>query len=346
MLYNEYIKIKSLALHNVGNKLNQDHLFFSKSCISIDEDLEFILSHYFLSHFKQDEHYRFFHDVELELNETFSYISRIFDNPVNLLEQSINLAKHLYNQSTHPKIIGGEFYVVYFKDCIFDGETVDAIGMFKSEDKKVFLEIEKTSDGFEIESKKGVDINKLDKGCLIFNTKKASGFVLYAIDNNNRSREAQYWKDDFLKITSIGNKYNQTNSFLRLTKEFLTKQLTNDIDISKSEQIDLLNRSFNYFKTHEEFERIEFENNVFENDEIINSFRTFNENHQRENRIELTENFEISTKAVKKQARAFKRVLKLDENFDIYIKGDKKLIEKGVDSNGRKYYKIYYDEEK
>ncbi|MBI0400596.1 nucleoid-associated protein [Cyclobacterium marinum] len=346
MLYNEYIKIKSLVLHNVGNKLNQDPLFFSKSDIKLEKDLEVTLTHYFLSHFKQDEHYHFFHDVELELNETYLYVSRIFDNPDTLIEQSINLAKHLYNQSTHPKIKGGEFHVVYFKDCILDGVTVDAIGLFKSENKNVFLEIEKISNGFEIESKKGIDINKLDKGCLVFNTKKEKGFVLYAIDNVNRSSEAQYWKDDFLKITSIKNEYTQTNNFLGITKQFLTKQLTNDVDISKSEQIDLLNRSVDYFKTHEEFNKDEFERNVFSDEKIIESFRNFDEVFRKENEIELNDKFEISSTAVKKQARAFKRVLKLDENFDIYIKGDKKLIEKGVDSDGRKYYKIYYDEEK
>jgi len=55
--------------------------------------------------------------------------------------------------------------------------------------------------------------------------------------------------------------------------------------------------------------------------------------------------FEISNKAVKKQARVFKSVLKLDKNFHIYIHGDKKLIERGTDEVGRKFYKIYYEEE-
>jgi hypothetical protein len=48
---------------------------------------------------------------------------------------------------------------------------------------------------------------------------------------------------------------------------------------------------------------------------------------------------------VKKQSRVFKSVLKLDRNFHIYIHGDKDLIERGVEKDGRKYYKIYYREE-
>jgi len=61
--------------------------------------------------------------------------------------------------------------------------------------------------------------------------------------------------------------------------------------------------------------------------------------------MELPDSFEISAKAVKNQSRIFKNVLKLDKNFDIYIRGNRDLIEQGVDENGRKYYKIYYNEE-
>jgi hypothetical protein len=60
----------------------------------------------------------------------------------------------------------------------------------------------------------------------------------------------------------------------------------------------------------------------------------------------LKDNFKISQQAVKKQARVFKSVLKLDRNFHIYIHGDRELIQQGVERDGRKYYKIYYNEEK
>jgi hypothetical protein len=49
--------------------------------------------------------------------------------------------------------------------------------------------------------------------------------------------------------------------------------------------------------------------------------------------------------AVKKQERIFKSVLKLDKNFHIYIHGDRELIEQGMDADGRKFYKIYFEEE-
>jgi hypothetical protein len=60
---------------------------------------------------------------------------------------------------------------------------------------------------------------------------------------------------------------------------------------------------------------------------------------------QIEDQFAISGAAVKKQARIYKSVLKLDRNFHIYIHGNSELIEKGVDDDGRKFYKIYYQEE-
>jgi hypothetical protein len=61
------------------------------------------------------------------------------------------------------------------------------------------------------------------------------------------------------------------------------------------------------------------------------------------NEVIITDEFEVSQQAVKKQARVFKSVLKLDKNFSIYIHGDKSFVERGKESDGRKYYKFYYD---
>jgi hypothetical protein len=127
--------------------------------------------------------------------------------------------------------------------------------------------------------------------------------------------------------------------------QFVTKQFTEDFEVSKADQIDLLNRSVEYFKTHETFEKEGFEKEVFQDNNIIHSFRNFDESYRRENEVELADNFEISTQAVKKQARVFKSVLKLDKNFHIYIHGDRELIEQGVEKDGRKYYKINYQDE-
>ena len=84
---------------------------------------------------------------------------------------------------------------------------------------------------------------------------------------------------------------------------------------------------------------------MFDDGGMIKAFRQFEANYAEQNDVDIPDTFGISTQAVKKQSRVFKSVLKLDKNFHIYIHGDKELIEKGVEKDGRKYYKIYYTEE-
>ena len=345
MLYKEYITIKSLIVHEVGNKLNQDVIHFSKSILLVNQIVTEILTKYFISAFKSEEYLNLDHDTDLNLNEVFVYVSKIFDNPDTLQEQSVNLAKHLYEQSTHPKIKSGEFYTVYFKDCIVDGTTTDAIGLFKSESKETFLKVYPQGDGFEIESEKGVNINRLDKGCLIFNIEKENGYVVSVVDNTNKGAEAQYWKDDFLHVKPRKDEYYNTQNVLALCKNFVTEELSQQTDISKADQIDFLNKSVEYFKKNENFDMAEFAKVVMRKPEVIESFNQYKSDYEMAKEISIANDFSISESAVKKQARALKSVIKLDKNFHIYVHGDKDLIEQGTDEDGRKYYKIYYREE-
>lgn len=194
------ITIQNTALHKIQNKLRDEGMQLSKSCLDIKDSLQETLIDYFISPFKSEEYFHFYHDSGIKYNAVFGLTLDIFNNPNTLHEHSVSLAKHLYDQSIHPKIKGGEFYVVYFKDCIIDGETVDAVGLFKSENKDTFLKVYPSGDGFEIESQQGVNINKLDKGCLIFNTDKENGYIVAVVDNTNKGAEAHYWIDDFLHV--------------------------------------------------------------------------------------------------------------------------------------------------
>ncbi|MDD3062842.1 MAG: nucleoid-associated protein [Massilibacteroides sp.] len=338
-------KIKYISLHFVGNKLRDENYILSKSLTDNIENTADILINYFFNSFKSTEYFNFHHDINLSMNEVFVCISEIFNNPEILLEQSVNLAKHLYEQSTHPKIKGGEFYTVYFKNCIIDGETIDAIGLFKSENKDVFLEIDRIKDGFSIDSRKGVNVNKLDKGCLVFNKEKNNGYIVSIVDNTNKGTEAQYWIDDFLHVRPRKDEYYNTQNVLSLCKNFVKNKLPQQFEVSKADQADLINKSVKFFKEKSSFDLNEFANEVIRQKDIIESFNNFKTDYQKERDVDIVDNFQISENAVKKGIRALKNVIKLDKNFDIYIHGDRNLIEQGVDEKG-KYYKVYYKEEK
>ena len=49
---------------------------------------------------------------------------------------------------------------------------------------------------------------------------------------------------------------------------------------------------------------------------------------------------------MKKEFKVFKSVIKLDKNFHLYVHGRRDLIERGFDDDkGKKYYKVFFDNE-
>ena len=127
---------------------------------------------------------------------------------------------------------------------------------------------------------------------------------------------------------------------------FITNDYSDKFETSRTDQIDLLNKSVEYFQVNESFDRKQFEKQVLKDGGLIKSFRNFGESYAESNDIDIPDSFDISESAVKRQQRVFKSVLKLDKNFHVYIHGDSSLIEKGYDSHlNKSYYKIYFDEE-
>ena len=335
--------IQNLALHFVGNKQADDGVICSKTLLDTNDEMRNILHEYFLQVFLAEEQFHFIHENELKFNEVYSIVSDIFDDPESLYINSVKLAKHLYEKSDHPKIKAGEFYVVHFTDCTIAGEHCDAVGLFKSENKDTFLRVWTSMDGLDLTPEQGINTKKLDKGCLIYNVERENGYLVTIVDNTNRS-DAHFWTDEFLHVFQKANEYFHTNTVLSLTKNFVTKELPQQFEVSKADQADLLNRSVAFFKEKETFDMDEFVNEVIEQPAVIESFHKFKDNYAQREDIEIADSFEINGAAVKKQARAFKSVIKLDKNFHIYIHGDRDLIEQGEDEKG-KYYKVYYKQE-
>jgi hypothetical protein len=330
--------IDSLALHAVGNRINDELLILSKSTVNIDDEIVSLLSSFFITQFKTDRYFNLHHQNGFANNEVFKAVASIFDNRENLYDASVKLAERLFDITDNSKIKGGEFYVVYFDECTVDGEETEAVGLFKSESKETFLKIYPTSDNFILEKEDGISLRKIDKGCLIFNTEKDSGFLV-SIAEGIRSGDEKYWVDDFLQIKPYENNYTKTQTVMKACKDFVADKLPKEFEINKADQIDILNRSMNYFKSHDVFDKPEFEQEVFQQPEVIESFREFDNSD-----IPMDMTFEIVPDAVKKQSKIFKSILKLDKNFHIYIHGDRSMIEHG-EENGKKYYKIFYEKE-
>ncbi|MBW4889463.1 nucleoid-associated protein [Mucilaginibacter sp. HMF5004] len=341
--------LSALSIHRVGNKLLDEFYVLSDNPIAIkDELLGKLLMQYFLSPFeKVNEVYRFMHSSELTLNELFHFCTEVFDNPNRFHEVSEQITKYLFDQTNHPKIKAGELYIALFKDVQIEGDLLDAIGIFKSENKETYLKVYPDTGGFNLEYEPdGININKLDKGCLIFNTEKEDGYKVLVVDQTNRNNEAVYWKDDFLKLKIRNDSFNQTSNTLSIYKNFVSEKLDDQFELTKADKIDLLNKSIKYFKENETFDLDEFGDEVLGNPQAIESFKTYKQQYETDHETEIGDTFDISGAAVKKQSRVYKSVLKLDKNFHIYIHGNKDLIEKGFDDEKTmNYYKVYFKEE-
>lgn len=343
--------LETVSVHHIGNQAQNEMYALSEEPLSFKDDvIPQLLMQYFLRPFeKSNEVYHLMHSGgDLEMNEVHHYITGIFDDNSRFHELSEQIAKHLYNASNHPNIKPGELYVAHFKNVQIEGNLLEAIGIFKSENKETYLKVYPDQGGFGMDyEENAVNINKLDKGALIFNIEKENGYKVVVVDNTNRGQEtAAYWKDNFLQLKIRNDSFNQTINTLGIYKNFITQQLDDEFELSKADKIDLLNKSMKYFKEKDTFDMDEFTGEVLGNPQAIESFKNYKNQYEQEYEMPISDVFEISGNAVKKQQRVYKSVLKLDKNFHIYIHGDRELIEKGFDDGkSMNYYKVYFTEE-
>jgi len=344
MQYFEGSSITHIAVHKVGNESEGEYLTLSKKELVLDPEVKDLLIKYFLTPFRSEEYFHFFSEGHISNNDVWKSVCSVFDHPEQTLLQSKQLAQHLYSLGNHPNVKGGELYVVYFKEGLLNGETVDAIGLFKSENKEPFLKVFPAEDAFEVESEEGININKLDKGCMIYNTDRENGFIVSVVDSKNKSAEARYWTDSFLRVQQRQDQYFNTESTMALYKTYVVDHLPEQYNVTKADQADMLNRSLSFFKEKQHFDQETFNNEVLHHQEFIESFDRYKQHYVAERDIEIADNFSISPAAVKRQNRSYKSVIKLDKNFHIYIHGDRNMIEHGEDDKGR-FYKLYFNAE-
>jgi hypothetical protein len=341
------INLAAVATHYIGNSANGDPLQLSRNLVDIENhELRQILLQYFLAPFKETGSYNLWHPTDLKLNEVSHYVTAIFNNPAELLLQSINLARHLYDITDLPQIKTGELHVAYFTGCPINGRMTDAVGIYKTESKSRYLKLEEGKNGYTFTPDEGINPERMDKGCIIFNVAQEEGYLVHVIDKTAKGGEAQFWKDSFLKIRAAADNYHATEDYIRLCKEFIVEQIPAEYEVERVQQIDMLNKSVGYFKKNDQFQKGDFEQEVFSNPDLIQSFRKYEKQYEEDYDLKFDGQFDISDAAVKKNARIMKSVLKLDKNFHVYVHGNRERIERGYDKElGLNYYKIYFEEE-
>ena len=339
-------RLDKLAIHRVGNKLRDEGIHFSKSLVNqVDEHVNTLLGTYFFSPFKSQELYNFVHSSNLELNEAYKFCSSFFEGDNDFLSISIAFAKHLYDVSNHPKINGGEIYLVHITDCVIEDEVVDAIGIFKSESKDTFLKVFPEGNSFTINEDSGININRLDKGAIVFKSEKDNGYKVSIVDIVNQGKEAVYWKSNFLGLDVRDDNHSRTKGLISLCREFISDSVK-DNSMDKKSGIDLITKSHKYLSDNEHYNESDFIETLQFNDSQIRSFESF-KHAKSEKGKDIPIEFKIVKKVVKDKKRFLTPFIQLDNNFKLQVIGSSDNLEKGYDDERRlHYYKLFYFDEK
>jgi len=342
-LYNT--EIVSLSLHQVGNKSRNEPIFLSDAPYKLTDEITPLIKEFFLKPFreKEENYYQFAHEVDLEYNDMFNLATKMFENPDKSHSISQIITQHLFEQSNHPHIKNGEVYVAYLRNVSIDNNVVDAIGIFKSEIVADFLQFEANDNHLDMILKQGISLEKIDKGCLIFNHKKEEGYKILTVDSNRY--DARYWLEHFLSVDAFEDENFITKKYLKFCQGFAKDVILPAED--KKEEVMFLNRSVNYFAKNDEFEETKFLNEVLDNPDYLPEFKNYKADKGEKYSIEDISSFSISNTAVSEARRKFKNVINLDTNIQIKLdfinpESAEKFIEKGWDEEKQMYYYLCY----
>lgn len=337
--------IASLSIHRVGNKSRSEGYFVSSAPYKLEDELMPLLKEYFLKPFreKEENYFHFSHEADLEFHDLYNIASTIFLNPDSIHDQSKKITALLYNQSEHPHIKSGEVYVAYLENVQLDNEKMDAIGIFKSELKQDFLQFEETETQLNAVLQQGVNLSKLDKGCIIFNTEKEEGFKILSVDSNRY--DTKYWLENFLGVEALADDIFYTKKYLKFCQDFAKDVVLPAED--KKEEVMFMNRAVNHFAKNDNFEETAFLNEVIDNPDLIPEFRHYKSEKAPKYNIEDLTSFPIANNAVTAARKKIKNVINLDTNIQIKMdfinpESAEKFVEKGWDEERQMYYYLVY----
>ena len=342
------VEIDQLIVHRVGNK-NQDlSCFLSTECLPLDEELHRDLSKYFFKPFvNTTETYRFTHTVDLAYHPVKGLAEKVFANENIFIQASQKLVEHLYDQSNHPHIKLGDVFVVLFRDLLVDERLRRGIGIFKSENKESFLKLQEGDDKLALNMISGININKLDKGCLILDTDEEPRFQVLSVDQN--SYDADYWKHDFLGIEFIEDKHFSTKNYIDMCKGFADEVIKPHA--TKKAEVDFLNATVKFFNENDSIDKHQFEDDVFDNVEQKEAFTNYKRHFEMEREMQFEDSFDISKPILQKEKRKIKNYIRLDTNIQIKLdfnnpESSQHFIEEGYDEErGMRFYKVFFNKE-
>lgn len=322
-------------VQRVGNKSNEDGVSFSDSLCQLDGVEEYLLEVINAS-FKFDDWRQFYYIDDLELNPAYRFVSKIFENESAIIKQANNLARHLYEQSIHPNIKIGEFYVVLLEGCEVDGVETNAIGLFKSELHETVLTVKMENNRLVLSPEIGMSLKKLEKGCIVFNVEKEKGYKVVVVDNTLSNKDAHYWVDNFLHVRNCDDDYHQTERLTEMCKKFVEK-------VSEQSAVDgaiIAKKATELLKSEEKLTVDNLPELLCQNDEQKVEFAAYRKSFEEENGA-LNDEVVLVKKAVNYKPVTRMNTLRVGDEFDVKVLNPEARMEQGSDDKG-KFWKLYY----
>lgn len=282
----------------------------------------------------------------LELNDSYKALDRFFHGADSLKYTAGNLTALLYRLTEHPKVPSGILLAVHLKDVQFEGEEMEAIALLKLSTKMEGLDFRGKGDRYDIwPSGKIFSVENVELSAIIFNIDRENGYRVL-VQYPPKSFEGYMWRDEFLQLQTVNDSFQKTSNFMKVYKNFVMEKLEESHEMDAMDQYELLNRAISYVSENETMDLEEFRDTVIQDPEVSAIFKGYLDTVQEDREMEIPDRFPLSDPAVKKARSAYKKVIKLDKNFHIYVHGKRELVEQGYDeSKGMNFYKVYYEHE-
>jgi len=348
MIKRNNASIFKCIIHKVGNKFNSTKNAFSEKEIVFDEASYELMLPFLLRPFGSlVQSHRFNHHANIELNEINNYANLIFGDDDLFIDTSKHIVTHLFEQSNSAQIKTGDVLVVYFNGIQYEDMTVDAVGIFKIENKTNFFQTYLENNSYDVAVQTGISSKKVDKGCLVLNTGDREGNIVLSVDNNNY--DTQYWINKFLNIKYADDTNSHTQNYIELCKEFSTEIIKSTY--GEHERNTFLAKSVDYLKENEIVNVEKFKDEVFEEDKYKTLFDDYKKEFEGEKDVLIRNQFDVSDSVLNKEKKKIKTDIKLDTNIQIKLDIDApdastEYLERGYDENKKMhYYKAYFNSE-
>ena len=327
--------IELLKISYVGNRISGEQVKLTNGALRCDDLTQNLIGRYLLSNIEYHQLYKFTHSEGLEYNKVYAFASEIFEEKNSFEQIADQLSYLLYDKANDKSILGGYLFVVYFKDCMVDEIQADAVGLFKAETKDVFLKLNAEGADISLSSEQGFSLNKMDKGCIIFNVEKTDGYRMAIVNKSHSKANIKYWNEDFLHCIPVSSDYLNTQAILKAIGQYIKEQdgnqltkaflISESLQEAKKDTIDVNEMLSKVTADDTGKKRIQ---------DLYSSYAGY---------YEPMPDFVKPDSVALKKVR-LKSVLKLDDNFEIVFHGGENRIEKGIDeASGMNYIKLLYE---